>query len=124
MYDLLNRIKGPRDLQELSVPQLKELAKEIRRFILASVSKTGGHLASNLGVVELTLALHYAFDFAKDKLLWDVGHQCYAHKIITGRKDTFSKPLWSSARKILPSRVSRAIPKPWSRGDTCPGGRT
>lgn len=91
MYDLLNKIEGPKDLQELSVPQLRELAKEIRQFILASVSKTGGHLASNLGVVELTLALHCVFDFAKDKLLWDVGHQCYAHKIITGRKDIFAK---------------------------------
>ncbi|MGD9109912.1 MAG: 1-deoxy-D-xylulose-5-phosphate synthase [Phycisphaerales bacterium] len=87
----MNKIEGPRDLQNLSVPQLKELAKEVRQFILASVSKTGGHLASNLGVVEMTLALHYVFDFAKDKLLWDVGHQCYAHKIITGRQDTFAK---------------------------------
>ncbi|MFA5553568.1 MAG: 1-deoxy-D-xylulose-5-phosphate synthase [Phycisphaerae bacterium] len=91
MYELLNKIEGPENLKELEASQLKDLAKEIRRFILASVSQTGGHLASNLGVVELTLALHYVFDFAKDKLLWDVGHQCYAHKIITGRKDTFAK---------------------------------
>jgi 1-deoxy-D-xylulose-5-phosphate synthase len=76
-------------LKKLPVNQLKALAGEVRQFILESVSKTGGHLASSLGVVELTLALHYAFDFKKDKLLWDVGHQCYAHKIITGRKDTF-----------------------------------
>jgi 1-deoxy-D-xylulose-5-phosphate synthase len=71
------------------VPQLKALAEEIRQFILDSVSKTGGHLASNLGVVELTLALHCVFDFQHDKLLWDVGHQCYTHKIITGRRDKF-----------------------------------
>jgi 1-deoxy-D-xylulose-5-phosphate synthase len=73
------------------VPELGTLAGEIRQFILNSVSKTGGHLASNLGVVELTLALHYVFDFKQDKLLWDVGHQCYAHKIITGRKDKFER---------------------------------
>jgi len=85
----LNGINSPADIKKLSVPQLKTLAEEIRQFILGSVSKTGGHLASNLGVVELTLALHYAFDFKKDKLLWDVGHQCYTHKIITGRKDKF-----------------------------------
>jgi len=87
--NFLNEVNSPADIKKLSVPQLKTLAEEIRQFILGSVSKTGGHLASNLGVVELTLALHYAFDFKKDKLLWDVGHQCYTHKIITGRKDKF-----------------------------------
>jgi 1-deoxy-D-xylulose-5-phosphate synthase len=89
MGKLLDQITGPDDLKKLSAAQLKILAEEIRQFILNSISKTGGHLASNLGVVELTLALHYVFDFKKDKLLWDVGHQCYAHKIITGRKDKF-----------------------------------
>jgi len=87
--NFLNGVNCPADVKELSVPQLKELAEEIRQFILGSVSKTGGHLASNLGVVELTLAMHYVFDFKEDKLLWDVGHQCYTHKIITGRKDKF-----------------------------------
>jgi len=89
MGDLLGKIKSPADVRRLSAGQLKALAEEIRQFILASVSKTGGHLASNLGVVELTLALHIVFDFKKDKLLWDVGHQCYTHKIITGRKEKF-----------------------------------
>jgi len=89
MAELLEQINSPADLKKLSVDQLKVLAEEIRRFILNSVSKTGGHLASSLGVVELTLALHYVFDFKQDKLLWDVGHQCYTHKIITGRKDKF-----------------------------------
>ncbi|MHC4184832.1 MAG: 1-deoxy-D-xylulose-5-phosphate synthase, partial [Planctomycetota bacterium] len=89
MGGLLEQINSPDDLKELAAGQLKSLAGEIREFILDSVSKTGGHLASNLGVVELTLALHYVFDFKKDKLLWDVGHQCYTHKIITGRKDKF-----------------------------------
>ena len=87
--EFLNGVNSPADVKKLSVPQLKTLAEEIRQFILSSVSKTGGHLASNLGVVELTLALHYVFDFKEDKLLWDVGHQCYTHKIITGRKDKF-----------------------------------
>jgi len=87
--EFLNGVNSPADVKKLSVPELKTLAEEIRHFILGSVSKTGGHLASNLGVVELTLAMHYVFDFKNDKLLWDVGHQCYAHKIITGRKDKF-----------------------------------
>jgi len=89
MGELLDQIHSPEDLKDFSVSQLKALAEEIRRFILTSISKTGGHLASNLGVVEVTLALHKVFDFKKDKLLWDVGHQCYTHKIITGRKDKF-----------------------------------
>ncbi|MBW8038658.1 MAG: 1-deoxy-D-xylulose-5-phosphate synthase [Planctomycetes bacterium] len=88
-WKFLNGIDSPEDVKELSVSQLNDLADEIRRFILNSVAQTGGHLASNLGVVELTLALHHVFDFKKDKLLWDVGHQCYTHKIITGRKDKF-----------------------------------
>jgi len=91
MANLLEQIDSPDDLKKLSVHQFKTLAEEIRQFILASVSKTGGHLASNLGAVELTLALHYVFDFKVDKLLWDVGHQCYTHKIITGRKNDFTK---------------------------------
>ncbi|MBN1393147.1 MAG: 1-deoxy-D-xylulose-5-phosphate synthase [Sedimentisphaerales bacterium] len=91
MADLLEQINSPEDMKELSIQQLKLLADEIRWLILTSVSKTGGHLASNLGVVELTLALHYVFDLKKDKLLWDVGHQCYAHKIITGRRADFAK---------------------------------
>jgi len=89
MSKFLEQVNSPADVKKLSVPQLRALAEEIRQFILSSVSKTGGHLASNLGVVELTLALHCVFDFQKDKLLWDVGHQCYTHKIITGRKDKF-----------------------------------
>jgi len=88
-YPVLSGINCPADLKNLTVAQLKQLSDEIRQFILDTVSRTGGHLASNLGVVEMTLALHYVFDFAEDKLLWDVGHQCYAHKIITGRKEAF-----------------------------------
>ena len=91
MSELLETINSPDDLKKLAVGQLPGLADEIRRFILGSVSRTGGHLASNLGVVELTLALHYVFDFKTDRLLWDVGHQCYAHKIVTGRRDAFKR---------------------------------
>lgn len=87
----LDRIDGPADLKTLTVPELEKLAGEIRQFILHTVSNTGGHLASNLGAVELTLALHYVFDFQRDKLLWDVGHQCYPHKIVTGRKAGFER---------------------------------
>jgi 1-deoxy-D-xylulose-5-phosphate synthase len=89
MSQLLDQVNGPDDVKELLGPERRALAEEIRQLILDTVSQTGGHLASNLGVVELTLALHCVFDFRKDKLLWDVGHQCYAHKILTGRKEKF-----------------------------------
>lgn len=87
---LLERIAGPEDLKKLSLDQLRQLAEEIRGEILSTVSRNGGHLAPNLGVVELTLALHVVFDSPRDKLIWDVGHQCYAHKLLTGRRDRFS----------------------------------
>ncbi len=86
---MLENINSPRDLKKLSPNELTSLADEIRKLIIETVSKTGGHLASSLGAVELTLALHYVFDTPKDKLVWDVGHQTYAHKIITGRRDKF-----------------------------------
>ena len=85
VYPLLETIRSPQDVKRLSQEQLTELALEIREAICAQVSLTGGHLAPNLGVVELTLALHYVFDFSHDRLLFDVGHQCYPHKLITGR---------------------------------------
>ncbi len=88
---LLEKVNDPADLRKLSMPELETLAEEIRQFMLRSISKTGGHLASNLGAVEMTLAMHYVFDFKQDKLLWDVGHQCYTHKIITGRKAGFER---------------------------------
>jgi len=86
MSKYLEKINSPADLKKLPIAELEPLAEEVRQFILRCVSKEGGHLASNLGAVELTLALHYVFDFQQDKLLWDVGHQCYTHKIITGRR--------------------------------------
>lgn len=88
-HKLLDRIDSPADLKGLSLDQLETLAQEIRQKIIDTVSKTGGHLAPSLGVVELTLALHYVFDAPKDKIIWDVGHQAYAHKILTGRRDRF-----------------------------------
>ena len=81
----LSSIKNPKFIKNLSIEQLNELAKDIRVFLLDTISKTGGHLSSNLGIVELTIALHYVFDAPKDKLLFDVGHQSYVHKILTGR---------------------------------------
>jgi len=87
--ELLNRIDNPSDLKALSLRELENLAKEIRQKIIETVSENGGHLAPSLGVVELTLALHYVFDAPEDKIIWDVGHQAYAHKLITGRRDHF-----------------------------------
>jgi 1-deoxy-D-xylulose-5-phosphate synthase len=88
--NILENITSPADLKKLPRSALPELAKEIRQRIVDVVSKTGGHLASNLGVVELTIAIHYVFDLPKDKLVWDVGHQSYTHKLLTGRFDRFS----------------------------------
>ena len=85
---MLENINSPEDLKKLSILEEQKLAEEIRKYILDIVSKNGGHLASNLGVVELTLALHNVFDFKEDKIVWDVGHQTYIHKILTGRKET------------------------------------
>ena len=86
---LLDKINSPSDLKRLRIEQLTPLAAEIRGFLLASVSRTGGHLASNLGIVELTIALHYCLNSPRDKIVWDVGHQSYPHKILTGRRSQF-----------------------------------
>lgn len=86
----LDEMNFPTDISEFSTEDLRQLAYEIRKFLIKSVSKTGGHLASNLGVVELTLALYSVFDFKKDRLIWDVGHQSYVHKILSGRKNEFN----------------------------------
>lgn len=89
MYALLNRIEKPEDVKALTVRELEQLASELRHFIIDTVSQNGGHLAPNLGTVELTLALYSVFSFPGDKLVWDVGHQAYTHKILTGRRDAF-----------------------------------
>lgn len=87
MYNILEQIRQPNDIKNINPAQYKELAKEIRACLIRNVSKTGGHLASNLGVVELTMAIHLCLTFPEDKVIWDVGHQSYVHKILTGRKD-------------------------------------
>ena len=87
MDKILDKVNIPKDLKNLNIKEKEQLATEIRELILDIVSKNGGHLASNLGVVELTIALHSVFDMPKDKMVWDVGHQTYVHKILTGRKE-------------------------------------
>ena len=86
MYPLLDQIDSPAALRKLDRSALPQLARELRAFLIASVAQTGGHLSSNLGTVELAIALHYTFDTPHDRIVWDVGHQTYAHKILTGRR--------------------------------------
>src|SRR5688500_19597062 len=90
-YELLKTIDDPAQLRALDRKQLAQLATELRAFVLESVSKTGGHLSSNLGTVELTIALHYVFDTPEDRVVWDVGHQTYPHKILTGRREATAR---------------------------------
>ena len=87
---VLSRINSPADLKGLSSPELIQLAAELREFLIDTCSNTGGHIGAGLGVVELTIALHYAFDAPRDQLVWDVGHQGYPHKVLTGRRDQMS----------------------------------
>ena len=89
MYKYLDKVNSPNDIKMMTTNEIELLAKDIRKFLVRSISQTGGHLASNLGIVELTLALHKVFNSPKDKIVWDVGHQSYVHKIITGRKEHF-----------------------------------
>ena len=88
---ILEKIKKPNDIHKIALSDFPQLAEEIRGFLVESVSRTGGHLASNLGVVELTLALHNVLNLPHDKIIWDVGHQAYTHKILTGRKEEFER---------------------------------
>ena len=90
MEKFLSGISSPEDLKKLDFAALYSLADEVRDFLINNILKTGGHLASNLGVVELTLALHRSFSVPEDKIIWDVGHQAYVHKIICGRRDSFA----------------------------------
>ena len=86
---ILERIHDPKDVKDLNKTEIQQLCDELRTFLVEKVSKTGGHLASNLGVVELTVAIHRVFDTSKDRLVFDVGHQCYVHKALTGRQSLF-----------------------------------
>jgi 1-deoxy-D-xylulose-5-phosphate synthase len=104
MYSLLDNINTPAELRALGREQLPQLASELREFLVESVSRTGGHLSSNLGTVELTIALHYIYDTPEDKLVWDVGHQTYAHKILTGRREAMSKLRMAGGISGFPKR--------------------
>ncbi|MFA7265404.1 MAG: 1-deoxy-D-xylulose-5-phosphate synthase N-terminal domain-containing protein, partial [Candidatus Nanopelagicales bacterium] len=102
---LLDQIHQPSDLRKLSPLQLDQLAAEIRAFLVQKVSATGGHLGPNLGVVELTLALHRTFDSPRDLILWDTGHQSYVHKIVTGRANQFDSLRQTDGLSGYPSRA-------------------
>ena len=104
MYSLLETINSPLDLRQLERKQLPKLAEELRAYLVESVSKTGGHLASNLGTVELTIALHYVYNTPHDKLVWDVGHQTYAHKILTGRRERMNTLRMAKGLSGFPKR--------------------
>jgi len=108
MYSLLESINSPDDLRLLERKQLPQLAEELRAFLVESVSKTGGHLASNLGTVELTIALHYVYNTPDDKLVWDVGHQTYAHKILTGRRERMNTLRMAGGLSGFPKRSESA----------------
>ena len=86
-YPILDQVETPEDIRVLDIKELESLASDIREYILDTISKTGGHLAAGLGTVELSIALHYVFNTPIDKIIWDIGHQCYPHKILTGRKN-------------------------------------
>ncbi len=107
-FPLLSTINSPDDLRQLPEQDLLQLAEELRNFLLDSVSRTGGHLASNLGTVELTIALHYIFDTPKDHLVWDVGHQSYSHKILTGRRDQMDSLRQTNGISGFPKRSESA----------------
>ena len=91
MYELLKTVNDPAELRKLDRKRLPQLAEELRAYVIDSVSKTGGHLSSNLGTVELSIALHYVFDTPDDRIVWDVGHQTYPHKILTGRREQMAR---------------------------------
>ena len=101
---LLDKLKAPSDVRNLSVKELELLSEEIRRELITTIDKNGGHLSSNLGIVETTVALYHAFDFSVDKLIFDVGHQCYAHKLLSGRKEKFSTIRTSGGLSGFPDR--------------------
>lgn len=104
-YELIDKIIESGNLKELDIKQLDKLADEIRSFLIENVSKTGGHVASNLGVIELTIALHYVLDLPKDKIIWDVGHQAYVHKLLSGRRDGFETLRQLNGMSGFPKRI-------------------
>ena len=125
MTSILKTIYSPQDLQNLKIPQLQILAQEIREKIVETVAVTGGHLAPNLGVVELTLALHRVFNTSVDRIIWDVGHQSYVHKLLTGRQSQFGtlrqyggisgfpRPMRAFMTLLAPATAAPPFPRPW-----------
>ncbi|MEE8659793.1 TRANSKETOLASE-1 domain-containing protein [Acetobacteraceae bacterium EV16G] len=118
-YPLLDRVTTPDDLKNLSIDQLRQLASELRSETIDTVSTTGGHLGASLGVVELTIAMHAVFDTPDDKIIWDVGHQAYPHKILTGRRDRIRSlrqpggfPASPAALKAFTTRSAPRTPPP------------
>src|SRR5437868_14678990 len=105
MYELLKTIDDPSALRALERKQLDQLVEELRGYVLESVARTGGHLSSNLGTVELTIALHYVFDTPEDRIVWDVGHQTYAHKILTGRREAMARLRMTDGISGFPRRA-------------------
>ncbi len=105
MLKILKNIHGPEDVKKLELSELEQLTSDIRSFLIQSLSKTGGHLASNLGVVELTVALHYVFESPIDKIIWDVGHQAYVHKLLTGRRKDFKTLRMLDGMSGFPKRI-------------------
>lgn len=99
-------IESPRQIKDLTIDELTQLCSDIRAFLIDSISKTGGHLSSNLGIVEVTVTMHYVFDSPKDKMIFDVGHQCYTHKILTGRSTQFA-----TLRKKVVFQVTKNVVK-------------
>ena len=110
---LLETIHSPADLRQLDKSQLPQLARELRDFVVKSVSQTGGHLSSNLGTIELTVALHYIYDTPNDRIVWDVGHQTYAHKILTGRREAMARLRMLGGISGFPRRWA------WRRRPSC-----
>ncbi len=108
-YSLLQTIDDPSDLRRLSRAELKTLAQQLRAYVLDSVSKTGGHLSSNLGTVELTVALHAVFDTPYDRVVWDVGHQTYPHKILTGRRERMASLRQFGGLSGFPQRAEEPV---------------
>ena len=113
---ILEKIKEANDVKQLSLSECEQLAQEIRDFLIRSLSETGGHLASNLGVVELTIALHRFLHFPEDKLVWDVGHQAYTHKILTGRRVAyvdFRREKKATVMRLIPGTVLLRYLQDW-----------
>ena len=109
----LEQIQNVNDIKNIDPKNYEELAQEIRDFLIRKISVTGGHLGSNLGAVELTMALHLALKLPEDKIVWDVGHQSYTHKILTGR-------IFSGGSDIPPAPAKNCCPRPWKKGSLSP----